>query len=183
MTTIIFYSAILCICALVVCDSESEWETVALHSAFWISTEVVTVLFGCYMAGATWNSHCLGTGSACTIQHYNHAPLYSVTLFETTYIGCMFSYNLPPALLAEWLGSFTCYCGNMRWCFTPSQPVWLYQSNMRVEKTPKYESAQDDPGEDFFPRHSCWDSNLRSFDHKYIVLDHWAIPTPQMSTT
>ena len=24
----------------------------------------------------------------------------------------MFSCNLPPALLAEWLGSFTCYCGN-----------------------------------------------------------------------
>ena len=25
----------------------------------------------------------------------------------------MFSCNLPPALLAEWLGSFTCYCSNM----------------------------------------------------------------------
>ena len=25
---------------------------------------------------------------------------------------CMFSCNLPPALLAEWPGSFTCYCGN-----------------------------------------------------------------------
>ena len=24
----------------------------------------------------------------------------------------MFRYNLPPAHLAEWLGSFTCYCGN-----------------------------------------------------------------------
>ena len=33
--------------------------TVALQSAFSISTEVVTVLFGCYMAGATWNA-CLG---------------------------------------------------------------------------------------------------------------------------
>ena len=25
---------------------------------------------------------------------------------------CMFRYNLPPALLAEWPGSFTCHCGN-----------------------------------------------------------------------
>ena len=38
-------------CALVVCDSESV--TVALHSAFSISTEVLTPLFGRYMAGAT----------------------------------------------------------------------------------------------------------------------------------
>ena len=27
----------------------------------------------------------------------------------------MFSCNLPPALLAEWLGSSTCYCGNTGW--------------------------------------------------------------------
>ena len=26
---------------------------------------------------------------------------------------CMFRCNLPPALLAEWLGSFKCHCGNM----------------------------------------------------------------------
>ena len=25
---------------------------------------------------------------------------------------CIFRCNLPPALLAEWLGSFTCHCGN-----------------------------------------------------------------------
>ena len=30
-----------------------------------------------------------------------------------TYGVCVFSCNLPPALLAEWPGSFTCYCGNM----------------------------------------------------------------------
>ena len=33
-------------CTLVVCDS--AWVTVALHSAFWISTEVFTALFGCW---------------------------------------------------------------------------------------------------------------------------------------
>ena len=26
--------------------------------------------------------------------------------------ACVFSNNLPPALLAKWLGSFTCYYGN-----------------------------------------------------------------------
>ena len=26
---------------------------------------------------------------------------------------CVFRYNLPPAFLAEWLGSFMCHCGNM----------------------------------------------------------------------
>ena len=29
-----------------------------------------------------------------------------------TYGVCVFSCNLPPALLAEWPGSFACYCGN-----------------------------------------------------------------------
>ena len=45
---------------------------------------------------------------------YNHAPVYSVISFEATYarFACVFSCNLPPALLAEWPGSFTCYCGN-----------------------------------------------------------------------
>ena len=46
---------------------------------------------------------------------YNHA-----TSWKATYVRCMrvlavtcLRCNLPPALLAEWLGSFTCYCGNM----------------------------------------------------------------------
>ena len=45
----------------------SEW-TVALHSAFWISIEVVTALFICYMAGATWNFCRLGASSMYTMQ-------------------------------------------------------------------------------------------------------------------
>ena len=44
----------------------------------------------------------------------SHAPVYSVTLFKATcmYAACLFSWNLLPALLAEWLGSFICYCSN-----------------------------------------------------------------------
>ena len=33
--------------------------------AFWISTTFVTVLFGCYMAGATWNCCCLSQCTFC----------------------------------------------------------------------------------------------------------------------
>ena len=45
---------------------------------------VFTPLPCCYMAGATWNCcrHVL-----CTLQ--NHAPVYSVILFEAIYVGCM----------------------------------------------------------------------------------------------
>ena len=39
---------------------------------------------------------------------YNHAPCH----FLQSHIRKVFSCNLPPALLAEWPGSFTCYCGN-----------------------------------------------------------------------
>ena len=36
--------------------------------------------------------------------------------FMQSNIRNMFSCNLPPALLAEWPGSFTCYCGNIDMC-------------------------------------------------------------------
>ena len=42
---------------------------------------------------------------------YNHAPCH----FMQSHIHngvCVFGCNLAPALLAEWPGSFTCYCGN-----------------------------------------------------------------------
>ena len=49
--------------------------TVAFHSAFWISTQVVAALFGCYMAWATWNCCHLHASSVytippCTSSHY-----------------------------------------------------------------------------------------------------------------
>ena len=33
----------------------------------------------------------------------------------------MFRCNLPPALLAEWPGSFTCHCGNVGVKWTPNK--------------------------------------------------------------
>ena len=43
----------------------------------------------------------------------HHTTMHHVTSCKATYVRCMhFNCNLPPALLAEWPGSFTCYCGN-----------------------------------------------------------------------
>ena len=64
-----------------------------------------------WLSGATWNNAAVSTQVLCT--PYNHAPC-RVTSCRTTYVRCMrISCNLPPALLAEWLGSFTCYCSNI----------------------------------------------------------------------
>ena len=48
--------------------------------------------------------------SACFLcTPYSCAPVYSVALFEATYVGwCVFGCILPSAFLAEWLGSFFC---------------------------------------------------------------------------
>ena len=43
----------------------------------------------------------------------HHTTMHHVTSCKATYVRCMrVSCNLPPALLAEWPGSFTCHCGN-----------------------------------------------------------------------
>ena len=71
----------------------------------WISTEVVTALFGCYMAGASWNCYHLGAISLYTIQPctslrchllWSHMRMMHVYLAVTC--------HLPPARpLAEWI--------------------------------------------------------------------------------
>ena len=112
-------------CTLVVCYS--EWMTVALHSVFWASTEVVTALYSCYMTGAMWNCCRLGACSVYTIQpctslqcHFIQSHILRIQ--PCTSLQCHFiqshilrmqvclAVNLPPALLAEWAGSFTCCC-------------------------------------------------------------------------
>ena len=45
----------------------------------------------------------------------HHTTMHHVTSCKTTYVRCVFSCNLLPALLAERPGSFTCYCGNTGW--------------------------------------------------------------------
>jgi len=84
-----------------------------LETHFWISsTEVVYLqhaLFGCYMAGATWN--CCRLSALCV----HHTTMHYVTSLHAkphTQGPCVFSCSLPLALLTEWPGSFTCYSGN-----------------------------------------------------------------------
>ena len=71
-------------CALFMRDS--EWVTVALHSAFWISMEVVTVMFGCYMAGAKWNCGHLSASSVYTQYIRSHILWMHVCLAVTCHL-------------------------------------------------------------------------------------------------
>ena len=90
MAAIVLYY--LCVYALVICGS--EWVTVALHSAFRISTEVITVVFDFYMAGATWN--CLLQVMAY-IYAITCATSYGIYIYAITcsyiYIYLSISYN------------------------------------------------------------------------------------------
>ena len=103
------YSAIPCFRA----DSLRSCRMWFRMSDVWIANEVgvLTALFICNMADATWNCCRLGTHSVYTIQQFTSLQCHFIR--SHTYVGaCMFSCNLPPALLAEWPGSCTCYCGN-----------------------------------------------------------------------
>ena len=70
---------------------------------------------------------------------------------KATYIGCMHNVycNLPPELLAEWLGSFMCYRGNMR-----------------EERILKSVSTKSWPWRRKLSHHSSWDSNPKPFNHE-----------------
>ena len=82
-----------------------EWT--AFYSAFffffWISNEVV------YLHG--WCHKKLLPSRRVLCTPYNHAPCHFMQNHIRKVYAC-FSCNLPPALLAEWPGSFTCYCSN-----------------------------------------------------------------------
>jgi len=64
---------------------------------------------------------------------YHHAPVYSVTIIETTYVGCMYILVYVTCHLHVWQNDRDlCYCGNVG-----------------VERIQKYELAQKvEPGEE-----------------------------------
>ena len=68
--------------ALVMCDY--QWVTVAFYGEFLNGHQsgVLTALFSCYMASATWNCCHLSAP-------YNYAPVYSATSFKATYVRFM----------------------------------------------------------------------------------------------
>ena len=76
----------------------------------------------------------------------------------------MFSCNLPPAPLAKWPGSFTCYCGNTG--------VERMDTEIRV-------STESWPWRRKFSRRSCRDSNPWPFDHESGALTTEPSPPPQ----
>ena len=55
---------------------------------------------------------------------------------------CVFRCNLPPALLAEWLGSFTCHCGNMG---VEQTPYKSQHTKLTLEKKIPHRVTQRDP--------------------------------------
>ena len=119
-TTALFSASKQLHCTLVV--RNPKWVTVPLHGMFWISTEVVTVLFSCYMAGATWNCCHLSTIQYTRLLcHFIQSHICRVHVF---------SCNLLHALLPDWPESFTFYCGKtgVEWIFyeywSKSQHSW-----------------------------------------------------------
>ena len=106
---------------------------------------VLAALFGCYMAGAAWNCCHLGTHAVYTIQPCISLQCY---LFKATDMGaCVFSCNLPPALLAEWLETL---------CATVV--TWRWNRNRNKSQHWKWRRI--------FSHRSCRDLNPRPFNHQ-----------------
>ena len=135
-------------CALVTCDSEWVTSLFIVHLDIHQSG-VLAALFGCYMAGATWNCCHLGTHAVYTIQPCISLQCYFI---KATYMGaCVFSSNLPPALLAEWLGTLRATVVTRRW-------------NRNRNKSQHWKWRR------IFSHRSCWDLNPRPFNHKSDIL-------------
>ena len=87
--------------------------------------------------------------------HHTAMHQFTVSLYSKPHMYgvCVFSWNLSPPVLAEWLRSFTCYCSNMR----------SNRYKIRV-------STESWPWRRKFCHCSCWDSNLRSFNHESSII-------------
>ena len=95
-------------CVLVACDS--KWVTVAFYSAFRISIQVV-YLQHCLVV--TWLvPHETAVVSALSVYTIQTCTMSSH--FMQSHIVLCRVHAFLAAVLAEWLGSFTCYCGNCR---------------------------------------------------------------------
>ena len=72
----------------------------------------LTALFGCYMAGASWNCCRLGTRSGYTLQLCNSLQCHFIRSYICWVHVCLAVTCRFSALLTECPASFTCYCGN-----------------------------------------------------------------------
>ena len=81
----------------------------------------------------------------------------------------MFICNLPPAPLAEWQGSFTCYCGNTGWRGGGGGGT---STEIRV-------STESWPWRRRFSRRSCRGLEPPNFRSRVWRSNHWAVLAPQ----
>ena len=87
----------------------TEWLMIACIALFSAPLSILTAL----ACGSTWVTSFMKLQPSRCNFCVHHTTMYHVTSCKATYVKCM--RNLPPALLAEWPGSFTCYCGNTGW--------------------------------------------------------------------
>ena len=121
--------------ALVVCDS--EWLTVVSHNSLWKLTEVVTALFGCYMAGSKWNCCRLGARSV-----YNLQPCAS--------LQCHFIWS---------------HIHRVQVCLAVTCHLHCWQNDQDILHATEV-AQKVDPGEENSPTAHARDSNPRLFNHE-----------------
>ena len=138
----LLYSTILCSRA----DSPSScftwfWISDCIHSFNIHQSGVLTAQSGVLTAlsGAMWNCCCFGAHSVYTIQPCTSLQCHFIRNHICPSVHMCLAVNLPPSVLAESLGSFTCYCGdnnNGLQCLTRTGPKHL-RSNTQMEWVPK----------------------------------------------
>ena len=157
---LLLYSAILHSWADSLCSHVILHEWLAFYSAF-LEYSLKWCTYSAAMTGATWNC-CLGL--FCV----HHATMHHVTSRKATYTKgvCVFSCNLPPALLAEWPGSFTCYCSNMGWNRYRNKSQ---HRKLTLEKKiipPLLQGLEPATFQSWVSNHSCRHLNLLPFNHE-----------------
>ena len=138
----------------------NEWLSLLLRILDIHWSCVLTMLFGCYMAGAAWNcchldAHSVYTIQACTMScHFMQSRIRRVHAHLVVTFHMRFWQNGQDL--------FMCYCGNMG-----------------LEWTPKQESAQKaDPREENSPATPAWTFNQRLYDHEIGTLTTELCPLP-----
>ena len=146
-------------CAPKTCDS--QWLKLFIVFLNVHQSDVLTTLFGCYMAGAMWSYCCLSAHSVYTIQpctslqcHFIPSHLHRVHVCLAVTCHLHFWHNDRDF--------FMCYCSDTRW------NGYLNESQHRKLNLEK-----------IFSHHSYWDLNPWLFNHESSTVNYWAIHAPQ----
>ena len=147
-TTALFFASEQTHCALVVRNSEGVTVALQLHSVFWMSTEVVTVLFTCSMADAMWNCCLLGACSVDTIQPGTSLQCRFIQSHRWRVHVCL----AVACHLHFWQND---------WDLLHATAVTWGEMDTEIRV-----STESWPWRRKFSCHSCWVLNLRPFDHR-----------------